>query len=229
MFNSLRDDKRTPLSAACSLIHQLLNGSTSVDRTLVEELCEYMRTNSGQEKADNFEFLWGQISKHVQKLVKFTLIIDSLDECENGVVLLKGILKVLESSPAKIVILSRREAELTDILDPFLQIRFDQEENHSDILAFLQSQISKDSKLASNSVKRRVHRIYRMGLADILLARANGLCGQALLQGSLDKNLQCQRSLLRCKIFHPVSLIFTKLSSKSMTDGRVQSRGEYVP
>lgn len=155
------------------MTYQLLNGP-SVDEAFLNELCEHMRTKSGQDKADNFDSLWDLFANHIQKLARTAIVLDALDECEQSAAFLNSILKVLSTSNVKIIILSRREIELIQILDHHPQIRFSQKENQSDILAYLQSEISNHPRLDSEPVRKRVHKRYHMNLAEVLHARADG-------------------------------------------------------
>ena len=174
MFSGLNKDKRTPLSAVCSLIYQLLSERTISDEPLFSDLYHYKTTKSGQEKVDDFEFLWKAFTKHAQALSTLTIVIDAMDECENRVAMLNSIIKLQNSLKIKVIIFSRREPDLTRLLDSFLQIRFSKEDSDSDISSFLMSQISSDQILNSTAVKKRVHRRYGVGLTELLLARSNG-------------------------------------------------------
>ena len=156
------------------MTHQLLNDPRSFDEAFLNELYEHMKTKSGQEKADNFDFLWDLFANHVQKLARTTIVIDALDECEQSAAFLSSILQDLSASDVKFIILSRREIELIKLLDHHPQIRFSHEENKSDILAYLQAEISKHPRLSSESVRKRVHKRYHMNLAEVLNSRANG-------------------------------------------------------
>ena len=174
MFDRLQKDKQTPLSAACSLIFQLLNGPADAAQSLFEELSHYKEMQSGQEKADDFEFLWSALSRHIQKLPRYTIVVDAMDECENSMELLDAITKFLKTSKAKVVILSRREQDLTNVLESYLQIEFGNVENHADISSFLESKISKDRILSSATVNKKVCKRYGVGLIELLLGRSKG-------------------------------------------------------
>ena len=174
MFNALDNDKRTPLSAVCSLIYQLLSEPAVVDEPLFRDIYRYKATKSGQEKADDFAFLWSAFAKHSQALSTLTIVVDALDECENREAMLSAITKLLKSSKIKVIISSRREPDITRVLESFLQIRFGSKENNVDISSFLTSQISRNSILNSAAVDKRLHKGYDVGLSELLLARSNG-------------------------------------------------------
>ena len=181
-------DKSTPLSAACSLVYQILCTSSSAGETLFNELND-CREQTGQEKAGDFESLWSILSKQLRKISKFTLIIDGLDECDEAVSLLERVIALIGVTDAKLVILSRRETELTHRLDSFQQLIFGDRENGMDISSFLYSEISKSKKLSAASVTRRMWKRTGTDLAGVLSTRSNGLF---LWARSALRELECK-------------------------------------
>ena len=178
MFNGKNAETSTDLSAACALIHQLLNRSEHVDENLVEELYGH-RVDKGQQKASDFKFLWNLFIRYVRRITGVVVVIDGLDECTQWVSFTESIFDFWRDSSAKFIILSRRQAEvpieLPTRLILHLNVRFGWEENQNDIRSFLQFAISKSPKLSRKSVQKQVHQRFGTSLAELLLSRANGL------------------------------------------------------
>lgn len=172
MFDGRNVDNNSSLSAACSLAHQLL-GVAQMSESLLDTLGDY-RQQTGQSKATDFEPLWVILSKFIQELSRFTLVLDGLDECEDRVVLLGSIIELLKNSNAKIIVLSRREADFIQRLEIFPQVRFGKTDNCRDILSFLQSRISSSDKLRRLSEKKHILRRFGDGLAAELSNRSDG-------------------------------------------------------
>ena len=173
MFDGRNVDKSSPLSATCSLVHQTLDGSRHVNEDLLGELDE-CRRESGQHKAADFISLWAILSKHIRKLSRVALLIDGLDECSDRSDFLENIIELLGQSSAKVIILSRREPDITRWLESFPQVTFGNKENQSDISSFLHSEILKSAKLNTSSVKRRIRKQFNLDLAEVLSARSDG-------------------------------------------------------
>ena len=172
MFDGRNVDSSSSLSAACSLVYQLL-GVTKKRETFLDTLDSF-RVQTGQSKATDFEPLWDILSDFVPQLPRSTLVLDGLDECGDRVVFLESIIEVLRKSNAKIIILSRWEADLFKQLKDFLQVRFGNTENCSDILSFLQLEISRNEKLRKSSIQEHVLRRFGRDLATELCKRADG-------------------------------------------------------
>ena len=172
MFDGRTIDKCSPISATCSLVYQLLNGSADLNTAFLDEL-DCHRRESGQGKVTDFVPLWTLLGEHIRKLSRLTIILDGLDECDNSVRFVEGIIELLRGSNMKVIIFSRREAELAELLDHFLQLKFAGAENYSDISSFLQTEISNSTKLSSLSVKRQVYKRFDHDIAELLSARSN--------------------------------------------------------
>ena len=172
MFDARNVDDSSALSAACSLAYQLLN-VTQISETLLDTLDNY-RVQTGQSKAIEFEPLWDILSEFLPQLSGFTLLLDGLDECEDRVVLLDSIIEVFKNSNAKIIVLSRREADFIQRLEAFPQVRFGKAENCSDIVSFLQSRIVSSDKLRKISESEHVLRRLGCDLAVKLSTRSDG-------------------------------------------------------
>ena len=153
------------------------------------EALDYCRGETGQNKATDFEPLWGIFAEHIRDLPRFTLVIDGLDECENRLTLLECIIRLLRNSNAKVIVFSRREPDLTRQLDAFPQIKFGSPQNHSDISSFLQFEISKNDKLKDSSVEERFLKQYGCNLVEELSTRSEG---SFLWARSVLKELQCK-------------------------------------
>ena len=177
MFNGKDADMSTDLSAACALIHQLLNRSERLDENLVEELYNH-KLNKGQQKASDFEFLWLTIITYVRRITGAVIVIDGLDECTQRLSFTKSIFDFWRDSSVKFIILSQRQTEvpieMRTGLNSHLDVRFGWEENQNDIRSFLQSAISKSEKLSLEAVQEGVHRRFGTSLAELLVSRANG-------------------------------------------------------
>ena len=172
MFDARNVDDSSALSAACSLAYQLLN-VTQISEILLDTLDNY-RVQTGQSKAIEFEPLWDILSEFLPQLSGYTLLLDGLDECEDRVVLLDSIIEVFKNSNAKIIVLSRREADFIQRLETFPQVRFGKAENCSDIVSFLQSRIVSSDKLRKISESEHVLRRLGCDLAVKLSTRSDG-------------------------------------------------------
>ena len=172
MFDGRNVDNNSSLSAACSLAYQLL-GVAQMSESLLDTLNNH-RVQTGQSKATDFEPLWDIVSKFIGRLSRFTLVLDGLDECEDRVVLLGSIIEILKNSNAKIIVLSRREADFIQTLQIFPQIRFGKTDNGQDILSFLQSRILSNDKLRKLSSKNDVLKRFGNDLATELSNRSDG-------------------------------------------------------
>lgn len=172
MFDGRNVENKSSLSAASSLVYQLLNVA-QISENLLNALDEY-RAQTGQSKATDFEPLWDILSRFIRELSRVTLVLDGLDECEDRVVLLRSILEILRNSNAKIIVLSRREADIIESLDSFPQIRFGKTENYEDILSFLRSKILSSDKLRRISENRTILGKVDGDLATKLSLRSDG-------------------------------------------------------
>lgn len=188
MFDGRNVDKSTSLSAACSIVHQILCKSGPAGENFFNQLNDY-REQTGQEKASHFECVWNMLSKQLRKISKFTLIIDGLDECDGAAGLLEKLIALIGVTDARLILLSRREAEFTERLNSTQQLTFGDAENRMDISSFLQSEISKSKKLSAASVTRKMRKLCGTDLAEVLSKRSNGLF---LWAKSALRELECK-------------------------------------
>ncbi|KAL8789675.1 MAG: hypothetical protein Q9195_006728 [Heterodermia aff. obscurata] len=172
MVDGRNVDNNSSLSVACSLAYQLLSVA-QIRESLLDTINDYA-VQTGQSKATNFEPLWDIVSTFIKKLSKFTLVLDGLDECEDRVVLLRSLIELLKNSNAKIIVLSRREADFIQLLDTFPQVRFGKTDTYGDVLSFLQAKILSSDKLRELSQNKRILRKFNCDLATILSKRSDG-------------------------------------------------------
>ena len=173
MFKRKDADKNTSLSAVCSLTYQLLAHSPQKEKGLYEELIEH-KDRSGQKKAKDFESLWVVLRRHIERQSSLALILDALDECKDIPGMVDHLKQLSSSSGARVIILSRRERDLSFQLEAQPQIRIGTQDNEHDISQYLDKQIEECSTLSLPSVSAQVSRNFGVNLAQLLLDRSNG-------------------------------------------------------
>ena len=173
MFDRKNVDKSSDIAAACAMMHQLMKRPGLVNQGTLKEMIAHI-VDSGQEKASDFVFIWNIIISYVRNILRVIFVIDGLDECSQRVSFLSSIFELMRGSGAKVIILSRYEAELPIRLSQYLKIWFGNGENHLDILVFLRTGVAKSKNLNKGSVQRRIQKRHGADLAEFLGTRANG-------------------------------------------------------
>jgi len=174
MFERRNINKNTSLSAACSLIHQLLlKLSQDEGDQFSKELVEH-KDECGQSKADDSDLLWCILRKQLERLSSVALVLDALDECKDHLPLMDHLSQLCSTSTVRVIILSRRERDIAQQLEAWPQIMIHDGQTKGDILRFLNEEIVGCSKLSLPSVSALVLQTFEIELAQILLERANG-------------------------------------------------------
>jgi len=174
MFQAGDVAKSTPLSAARTLTYQLLDGLNPNDAALVEAVAQ-RSSRSGSSEARDFRSLWELFCENVCKLQTAIIVVDAIDECQDGPVFIDSILKLSKAPHIKILITGRREANLLSHLESHQSLNFGVRENHQDIFYFLSTEISNSRKLSDPVLSKHFLERFNMSLCDYLLQRANGL------------------------------------------------------
>ena len=110
----------------------------------------------------------------MRKIPNAILVIDGLDESSDVSTFLNSLINLLETSDIKMIILSCQEERFMSQLRPFVRCTFDTEKTESDILAFLQSELSKNLLLGQESARKVVQKCYGTDLANTMLHRTKG-------------------------------------------------------
>ena len=184
-FNNADHDKNTPLAATRALVHQLLQTFKFRNRIkLIQEL-ENVRRNSGQSRSMNFRPLWRYFTAHCKQLVQPIIMLDALDECEQVNVLISELCALTKHGSIRILVTSRREAEITRSLDNVQDVAMGPEDVQDDIQAYLESQLSQSSRLSHALVRSRILRILSM--------RSNGMFLWVVL---MLEELRCKQTIM---------------------------------
>lgn len=180
MFKAGHNEKRTALAAARTLTYQTLKCLNPKDQSLVEALIQ--RCNkSGSPQVRTFQSLWDLFCEHVVKLSSVTIVVDALDECKEGSTLAYSLWKLSQATQTKVLITSRREANLSSRMENCLSLNFGAQENDEDISRYLTTEISNSPKLTDPVVSRCLREHLKMDLSEYLLQSANGLFAWASL------------------------------------------------
>ena len=184
-FNNADNDKSTPLAAIRALVHQLLQSVQVQKRIkLIQEL-ESIKRRSGQSRSMNFRPLWGYFTTHCTQLIRPIIVLDALDECEQVNVLISELCALAKYGSIRILVTSRREAEIIRSLEDTRNVAMDPEDVQNDIQAYLEYQLSQSSKLSHVLVRSRILRILSM--------RSKGMFLWVVL---MLEELRCKQTIL---------------------------------
>jgi hypothetical protein len=158
-FKHYDADKGSPLAAVRALTHQLLHLRISgSEHAFLDQLAELM-DRGGQARATNFRALWDEFCRHVSRLPPVIVILDALDECSAAAQLLPGLLSLARDGAARILVTSRREADLDAALKDMPSLHMGVEEVREDIRLYTEHTILHSAKLSDARVRSRIVRM----------------------------------------------------------------------
>ena len=148
------DDKRTAIAIARSLLYQLFH--VLRERALVSALTQEISLameESGHAKALRFATVWKIFSNHISDLGPAMIIVDALDECRDSETLVSSLRSMANSHNVRIILTSRREEHLYQLLHecPYLEIGPDDVD--SDIKAYVKAKVASSPRLSQPAVK----------------------------------------------------------------------------
>ena len=151
------DDKRTPTAIARSLLYQLFYAlrKRALVSALIEELSAAM-DESGHKTAHEFATVWKTLSNHISALTPAIIIVDALDECHNSEVLIQSLRSMASSHNVRVILTSRKERYLYQLLHESPSIEIAPEDVDSDIKAFVEAKVAASPRLSHPSVRSLV-------------------------------------------------------------------------
>jgi hypothetical protein len=147
-------EKNKPIAVLRSLAYQLFQAlrkrsmSSSMQKDLTSAIFE-----SGQKKATNFDKIWRVFFNHIADLASATIIVDALDECEDPSTLIKNFQSMTSSCHVSVILISRKEAYLYQLLRQSDSLEIMAEDIDADIKAFVEAKINASSCLSHPSVR----------------------------------------------------------------------------
>ncbi|KAL8908717.1 MAG: hypothetical protein Q9171_005330 [Xanthocarpia ochracea] len=151
-------DKNNALAITKALAHQLLQSPQVAGPDILKDLRSQM-DSGGRSRAINFRPLFELISQHLGNLSRAIIIIDAADECSDIDQLLPGLIRLTEKGTAKVVLTSRREPNLVNILQNKPGLDMGPEDVQEDIRCYLEHQVSQSQVLSDARVRHRIIRI----------------------------------------------------------------------
>ena len=151
------DDKRTSVAVARSLLYQLFRALRERDRVsaLAEDLSLAM-DESGHKTALNFATVWKIFSNHASGVSPVTIVIDALDECRDSHVLIQSLQSIGISYNVRVILTSRKEEHLYQLLHQGHSLEISPDDIDSDIKAFVEAKVTASPRLSQPSVNRLV-------------------------------------------------------------------------
>ena len=151
-FKETDADKNSILSVTPSLVYQLY---TLFPSTLSEDIA-FLRDNSGKDRALNDQRLWELFVKHVQDKPNLTIVLDALDECNDADILLRRIFTLLNYCPARVLVVSRREENITLMLEQYPSYFIGQEDIGADIHSYVTAEVGKIPRFRGKSIQHKI-------------------------------------------------------------------------
>ncbi|KAA8898267.1 hypothetical protein FN846DRAFT_991730 [Sphaerosporella brunnea] len=146
-FKNTDDEKNTALVAVQSLLYQCFISSEGQLRIQLEaELIARVNT-SGTNKAKDFQLLWDLFYGHIRRSGSITIVLDALDECRGAENLIKCLRELCQTTTAKVILTSRREKHLVEVMDGCSAIEVRPEDIQEDVKAFVAFKIDRNPKL----------------------------------------------------------------------------------
>ena len=151
------DDKRTSIAVARSLLYQLFRALRERDKVsaLAEDLSLAM-DESGHRTALNFATVWKILSNHFSDASPITIVIDALDECHDSHVLIQSLQSIVSSHNVRVILTSRKEEHLYQLLHHGHSLEISPDDINSDIKAFVEAKVTASPRLSQPSVKEQV-------------------------------------------------------------------------
>ncbi|KAL8878973.1 MAG: hypothetical protein Q9198_003326 [Flavoplaca austrocitrina] len=115
--------------------------------------------SGGRSRAINFRPLFELVCSHLNKLSRAIIIIDAADECSDFDKLLPGLILLTEKGTAKVILTSRREPNLINILQDKPGLGMELEDVQEDIRHYLEYQVDQSQVLSHARVRHRITRI----------------------------------------------------------------------
>ena len=151
-FKMTDSDKNSTLAVTRSLIYQLYSlFPTSLCADIVS-----LRDESGKEKALSDQRLWDLFVKHATDMENLTIVLDGLDECGDVDLLLQRMISFLERCNARILVVSRREENITLALERYPCVDIGHGDVEADIHSYVTAEIGKIPRFPGKSVQRRM-------------------------------------------------------------------------
>lgn len=151
------DDKRTPIAVARSLLYQLFRALRDrlMASTLIQDISDAM-DESGHRTALDFPTIWRIFSNHISDLVTATIIVDALDECRDSNTLTHNLRSLASSCNAAVVLTSRKEEHLYQLLHQGPSLEVSPDDVDADIKAFVEAKVAASPRLSQPSVKQLI-------------------------------------------------------------------------
>ena len=151
-FKMTDSDKNSILAVTRSLIYQLYSlFPTSLCADIIS-----LRDESGKEKALSDQRLWDLFVKHATDMENLTIVLDALDECDDVDLLLQRMIPFLERCNARILVVSRREENITLALEGYPYVDIGHGDVDADIHSYVTAEIGKIPRFQGKSVQQRM-------------------------------------------------------------------------
>ncbi|KAL8998141.1 MAG: hypothetical protein Q9169_002762 [Polycauliona sp. 2 TL-2023] len=160
-FDNKDEHKRSPLSAARSLVYQLYTSLRERGQdTLISQELEMRMQSSASERAMNYERLWA-ILRPVTSMEGYEIVItlDAMDECNESKPFIRDLKKLVAVAPVRVLITSRNNTLAVPVFSegngvPTHYMTTDDVKR--DIVSFLQAKVDKSATLQHPQVKDKV-------------------------------------------------------------------------
>ena len=155
------EHKRSPLSAARSLVYQLYTSlkERNLDKLITQEL-EMRIQNSANERAMSYERLWAIFKTVIlSEELEVVVVLDAMDECNGPKPFIRDLRKLVATATVRIVITSRNDTHIAPGFSegggvPTLYVTT--EDVKRDIVSFVQAKVGKSATLQHPQVKDKV-------------------------------------------------------------------------
>ncbi|KAI4264151.1 MAG: hypothetical protein L6R42_000732 [Xanthoria sp. 1 TBL-2021] len=151
-------DKNNALAITKALAHQLIQSPHVARHNILKDL-RFQMDRGGRSRAINFRPLFEMISQHLSILPRAIIIIDAADECSDIDQLLPRLIQLTEKGTARVVLTSRREPHLVNILQNKPGLGMGPGDVQEDIKSYLEYQVSQSGFLSDPRVRHRITRI----------------------------------------------------------------------
>jgi hypothetical protein len=158
-FRHSDTNKETPIAAVRALSHQLLHAPDAAESIPFLESLVRQMDSGGQARAVGLPALWNAFSQHCSKQSNVTIVLNALDECSAINQLLPGLLQLAQHSAAKLLLTSRREANLAQDLKGEACLHIGPNKVKDDIEAFTKHTVAHSDMLLNPLIRPRIIRM----------------------------------------------------------------------
>ncbi|KAI4090072.1 MAG: hypothetical protein LQ339_008446 [Xanthoria mediterranea] len=182
-------DKNSAMPVAKALTHQIILLSQVASHDILEDLKSQMNSG-GRSRAINFRPLFELVCRHLSHIPRAVIVLDAADECCDIDQLLPGLIRLTEKTAAKVVLISRRERNLVNMLQNKPGLSMGPGDVQKDI-SYLEYQVSQSEILSNALVRHRITRILSirskgMFLWVALMIKELDLCTLEEIDRTLD-------------------------------------------